>query len=206
MKGVVFTPPTLHGAKGGICWADLKKGFEKGADTKPYVSSKEAITLIQPQRCCIMSPSCSCWLYDDPEASCRQCWSISTRNKTQEMESQLSWKIGGRARLLCMRKFAQAWTPSHVSLVTLLSFWPVPPGLLLTSPCSDTHFIHPYLHSTSCAQVLNPQPPGSLHLLLSHPRARSQLWWIRGQSGSILRAPWKTSHLFNYFFALMSLS
>lgn len=204
MKGVVLNSPTLHGGWGGICWADLKKGFVKGADTKTYVSTKEAITLIQPQRRCSRTPSCSCWLYDDPEAFCRRCWSISTRNKTQKMASQLSWKqVEEYDR--CSIARGNWHRLGNLLMLHSLLFCPLdlPPGcppylfvLLYTFlvPLFTLH-PHPYL------MCPGPQPPGGLHLLLSHPRARSQLWWIRRQSGSVLRAPCKPSHWFNYLFA-----
>lgn len=209
MKGVVLTPPTLHGAWGGICWADLKKGFEKGADTKTYVSTEEAITLIQPQCHCSRSPSCSCWLYDDPEAFCRRHWSISTRNKTQETESQLSWKQV-EEHAWCVIVWGNFHSLEHLLMFHLLLFcpldlspWPSPYLFVLRYtlllPLFTLH-PHPYL------MCPGPQPPGGLHLLLSHPRARSQLWWIRGRSCCLLRAPCKPSHWFTYLFALMSLS
>lgn len=150
MKGVVLTPPTLHGAWGGICWADLKKGFEKGADTKTYVSTEEAITLIQPQCHCSRSPSCSCWLYDDPEAFCRRHWSISTRNKTQETESQLSWKQV-EEHAWCVIVWGNLHSlEHHVSLVTLLPSRPVPLAFSLPL-CAPIH--------TSFALIYTPSSP-----------------------------------------------
>lgn len=81
------------------------------------------------------------------------------KQNTRDGESAVM-KTSGRARLVCnsMRKFTQSWTPCFISYSFALST--CPPGLLLTSLCSDTHFFCPYLHSiltpTSCAQVLNP--------------------------------------------------
>lgn len=160
MKGVVLSPPTLHGAWAGICWADFKKGFEKGADTKTYVSTKEVITLIQPQWRCSRSPSCSCWLYDDPEAFCRQRWSISARNKTQEMESQLLWKQVEKLAC-CVILWGNLHRLRH--LLTLQEFCPLdlsprPSPYLFVLQYTlllPLFILHPHT-LTSCAQVLNP--------------------------------------------------
>lgn len=87
-------------------------------------------------------------------------------------------KTSRRACLLCssMRKFAQALTTSHVSLVTLLPSrpvtWPSPYLFVLQYTLHLPLFTlhpHPYL------MCPGPQPPGGLHLLLSYPRAGSHL-------------------------------
>lgn len=160
--------------------ADLKKGFERGTDTKTYVSTKEAIRLIQPQQRCSRSPSCSCWLYDNPRGVLQTVLvNKYQKQNTRDGESAVM-KTSGRACLLCnsMRKFVQAQTPSHVSLLTLLPSRPVTPAvsLPLRAPIHSSFALIytpfsplPYVPRSSTpwqSPPLAPSPSGTLSALM----------------------------------------